>query len=257
MSSSATHARSFVRRLPAVAAGATGAAAAFAVIGLPATSMAATHAQAGQHTTARVASVAKPAADAAHAAHAVHQAAKHAAAPVTYTVKSGDTLSSIARHHYQDSKFWPVLFWANKHAIKYANDIAVGQVLTVPAKPSHIPDAPSTLSAPAPAPAPVQQAAPAASSDSVQSAPVQSSSVSTAGDSAFQQCVISRESGGNSQVMNSSGHYGLYQFSASTWAAYGGNPADFGHASTAEQNQVFNNAIAQGGQSNWSAYDGC
>jgi hypothetical protein len=25
----------------------------------------------------------------------------------------------------------------------------------------------------------------------------------------------------------------------------------------AEQNQVFNNAIAQGGQSNWSPYDGC
>jgi hypothetical protein len=30
--------------------------------------------------------------------------------------------------------------------------------------------------------------------------------------------------------MNSSGHYGLYQFSASTWAAARGNPADFGHA---------------------------
>jgi hypothetical protein len=25
----------------------------------------------------------------------------------------------------------------------------------------------------------------------------------------------------------------------------------------AEQNQVFDNAIAAGGQSNWSAYDGC
>jgi hypothetical protein len=79
---------------------------------------------------------------------------------------------------------------------------------------------------------------------------------SSAGGS-FQACVIARESGGNSQVMNSSGHYGLYQFSASTWAAYGGSPADFGHASVAEQNQVFNNAIAAGGQSNWSLYDGC
>ena len=57
--------------------------------------------------------------------------------------------------------------------------------------------------------------------------------------------------------MNSSGHYGLYQFSASTWAAYGGNPADFGNASVAEQNQVFDNAIAAGGQSNWAPYDGC
>jgi hypothetical protein len=57
--------------------------------------------------------------------------------------------------------------------------------------------------------------------------------------------------------MNSSGHYGLYQFSASTWAAYGGSPGSFGNASVAQQNQVFSNAIAQGGQSNWSAYDGC
>jgi hypothetical protein len=69
--------------------------------------------------------------------------------------------------------------------------------------------------------------------------------------------VIARESGGNAQVMNATGHYGLYQFSASTWAAYGGNPADFGNASVAEQNRVFNNALAAGGQSNWSPYDGC
>jgi hypothetical protein len=108
---------------------------------------------------------------------------------------------------------------------------------------------------------PVQQ------SSTTQSAPVEQSasvsdasdtaSVSTSGDGSFQACVISRESGGDSQVMNSSGHYGLYQFSASTWAAYGGNPADFGDASAAEQNQVFDNAVSQGGESNWSAYDGC
>jgi len=46
-------------------------------------------------------------------------------------------------------------------------------------------------------------------------------------------------------------------FSASTWAEYGGDPADFGDASVAEQNQVFDTAIADGGESNWSAYDGC
>ena len=74
---------------------------------------------------------------------------------------------------------------------------------------------------------------------------------------AFGQCVIARESGGNAQIMNSTGHYGLYQFSAATWAAYGGNPADFGHASAAEQNQVFANALAAGGESNWAPYDGC
>jgi len=58
--------------------------------------------------------------------------------------------------------------------------------------------------------------------------------------------------------MNASGHYGLYQFSASTWAAYGGSAADFGHASVAEQNQVFANAMSTpGGANNWAPYDGC
>ena len=90
------------------------------------------------------------------------------------------------------------------------------------------------------------------------SAPASSPATVNPGDySGFQQCVIARESGGNAQVMNSTGHYGLYQFSASTWAAYGGNPGDFGHASVAEQNQVFANAMAAGGQSNWAPYDGC
>ncbi len=83
-------------------------------------------------------------------------------------------------------------------------------------------------------------------------------SVGTAGMGAFQACVIARESGGNPQVMNSTGHYGLYQFSYSTWVAYGGNPADFGHASVSEQNQVFANAMATpGGADNWAPYDGC
>ena len=91
----------------------------------------------------------------------------------------------------------------------------------------------------------------------LQAAPRAATAATYSGSGSFQSCVIARESGGNSQVMNGSGHYGLYQFSASTWAAYGGSPSSFGHASVAQQNQVFNNAIAAGGQSNWSAYDGC
>ena len=76
--------------------------------------------------------------------------------------------------------------------------------------------------------------------------------------SGYQQCVISRESGGQSQIMNSSGHYGLYQFSASTWAAYGGSPADFGHASPAEQTRIYENVVAAGATyGTWSEWDGC
>jgi LysM repeat protein len=270
------------RRLPIAAAPALcGVAAAFALAGTPAASAAVTSAPAAKAVTQHVVATARETAARPEAAHAkllssARPAAKHAApAAVKYTVKSGDTLSAIAQHFYSNPAYWPALYWANHSEVRYANEIQAGQVLDVPAKPSTIPSAPSVL-APAPAPAPVEtssvveQSAPVEQAAPVeQSAPVESTaseaapaatsdtSVSTAGDSSFQSCVIARESGGNSQVMNSSGHYGLYQFSASTWAEYGGNPADFGNASAAEQNQVFNTAVADGGASNWSAYDGC
>ena len=191
----------------------------------------------------------------------------HRTAAATYVIKPGDTLASIAQRHYHSSDYWPVLYWANHGAIKDANEVQTGQVLAVPAKPAKVPAAPKAL-VPSQAPStgtgtstgistvsydesnsPASTAAPAPAA--------QTASTSTGSTSSFQACVIAAESGGNSQVMNSSGHYGLYQFSASTWAAYGGNPADFGNASVAEQNRVFNNAIAAGGESNWAPYDGC
>jgi len=189
----------------------------------------------------------------------------HRALSATYVVKSGDTLASIAQHLYHSPDYWPVLYWANHGKIKYANEIQAGQVLTVSAKPAKIPSAPTVL---APSPAPTTSTAGYGGSYSsastaeaapvqTESTPVQTQSTYTGSSGSFQSCVIAAESGGNSQVTNSSGHYGLYQFSASTWAAYGGNSADFGNASVAEQNQVFGNAIAAGGASNWAPYDGC
>jgi LysM repeat protein len=172
-----------------------------------------------------------------------------------YTVKAGDSLSAIAERSYHNEKAWPVLYWANRSRIHWANVIEAGQVLRIPVEPARIP-APPALLGPASIPM-AETAAPQATpaSASAQGAVETSSSATPSGS--FAQCVIARESGGQTQVMNATGHYGLYQFSASTWAAYGGSPADFGHASASEQNQVFNNAIASGGQSNWSAYDGC
>ena len=177
-----------------------------------------------------------------------------------YTVRAGDTLSTIAGKVYHDPGAWPVLYWANRDKIRWANSVDAGEVLTVPVKPARIPAAPSQLGpaaevAPVAAQASTEQAATVPQAAEV-AEPAQSASTYT-GSGSFQECVISSESGGNSQVTNSSGHYGLYQFSSSTWAEYGGNPAEFGDASVAEQNQVFDNAIAAGGQSNWSAYDGC
>jgi hypothetical protein len=183
---------------------------------------------------------------------ALRGASGSAAQAASYTVRSGDSLSAIAGKVYHKQNAWPVLYWANRDKVHWANMLSEGQVLKVPALPGKIPAAPSQLG---PAPAPV--AAPAAPAAASASAPVQAAASYSGASGSYQACVIARESGGNSQIMNSSGHYGLYQFSESTWVAYGGSAGDFGHASVSEQNRVFNNAMAQGGQSNWSPYDGC
>jgi hypothetical protein len=184
---------------------------------------------------------------------AVRQTSGNTSRPARYTVRSGDSLSGIAGKVYHKQNAWTVLYWANRGTIHWANMISEGQVLKVPALPAKIPAAPSQLG---PAPAPAPAAAPARASASAPTQAAAAGSYSGARGS-YAACVIARESGGNSQVMNGSGHYGLYQFSASTWQAYGGSAGDFGHASVSEQNRVFNNAMAQGGQSNWSPYDGC
>jgi murein DD-endopeptidase MepM/ murein hydrolase activator NlpD len=184
----------------------------------------------------------------------------------SYVVQPGDTLSAIAAAH---GTTWPALAEANHLA--NPNLIFPGQVIvldssTSASSTSYTYSAPvqHTYTAPTPtysAPvqhtytAPVQHTYSTPSVRTVSAAPVSSSSVTPT--SSFQSCVISRESGGNSQVMNSSGHYGLYQFSASTWAAYGGSPSTFGNATAAQQTAVFNNAMAAGGASNWAPYDGC
>jgi LysM repeat protein len=175
-----------------------------------------------------------------------HLLAAVASTPATYTVRAGDSLSVIAGRVYHDQAAWPAIYWANHSKVRSANDISVGQVLRIPAKPAKIPSAPAQ----------VASVVVASASAGVTYAPAETASTYS-GNGGFASCVIARESGGNSQVMNSSGHYGLYQFSASTWEEYGGSAGDFGNASVAEQNQVFDNALAAGGQSNWSAYDGC
>jgi LysM repeat protein len=222
-----------------------------------------THSTVAEHTVAT---------KAAHAATArLDSAVRPAQASHNYTVKSGDTLSTIASAAYGQARDWQWLFHKNNTKVRNPNLIYPGQVLSVPANPPANYTLPASELPAAPAPA---AAAPAASTSSSQGdgavsqqaapaqAPVQAAAAATTYSGggpggSFGACVRARESGGNPQVMNSSGHYGLYQFSASTWAAYGGSPASFGNASVAQQNQVFANALAQGGQSNWSPYDGC
>jgi LysM repeat protein len=180
------------------------------------------------------------------------------AASVTVTVHSGNNLSELAVQYCGSAHAndWTGIYETNKAVIGgNPNLIIPGQRLKIRCyDPSYL------LSAAAPVQHSSNAGAPPTSTH--QSSPTYAGSgpaqqVNPGDYSGFQACVISRESGGNSQVMNSSGHYGLYQFAAGTWAAYGGNPGDFGHASVSEQNQVFANAMAAGGESNWAPYDGC
>jgi LysM repeat protein len=155
----------------------------------------------------------------------------HAMLLTTYVVTPGNTLSGIAASH---SVSLAAVEAANPQIVN-PNLIYVGETVFIPGS--------------LPSQAPVSQ---------VSQAPVSQVSPSNLGaPGSFQACVIQRESGGDAQVMNSSGHYGLYQFSESTWVEAGGNPADFGHASVSEQNQVFNSAYALWGVSPWQPYDGC
>ena len=183
-----------------------------------------------------------------------------------YTVRPGDSISGVAQAKCGTSKDWTGIYAASRKlhlTARNANVLTIGQELAISCD-----EVPSMLDR---APQHVEQARVLTSvnvsthsqsprsqaSTTVEQARGNYGNVSASSYSGFEQCVIARESGGNSQVMNSTGHYGLFQFSASTWAAYGGSPADFGHASASEQEAVFNTAMAQGGESNWSPYDGC
>jgi nucleoid-associated protein YgaU len=50
----------------------------------------------------------------------------------TYTVSSGDTLSKIARHFYNDSNEWQRIFNANRDVLSNPDRIYPGQHLRIP-----------------------------------------------------------------------------------------------------------------------------
>ena len=171
--------------------------------------------------------------------------------PAEIVVRRGDSLSGIAaRYHIE----WPGLYEANRAVVGGNPDLLTpGERLRLPSK-----AAAARLAASYRPSAVAVTWVPSAASSITQPAAAEATSPEPAASAgSFQQCVISRESGGDAQVMNGSGHYGLYQFSYSSWVAAGGNPADFGNASVAEQNQVFATAYTEDGTSPWAPYDGC
>lgn len=180
----------------------------------------------------------------------------------TYTVRPGDSVSSVAARRCGTARDWTGIYAASRTrhwTARNANVLTAGQHLYLSC--AYLPS--MLRYAPAPPPPPVIRAVTVSTGyHRAYSAPVRrsytpASSGTYHGSGSMQQCIISRESGGNSQVMNGSGHYGLYQFSSSTWAAHGGSPSSFGHASVAEQNRVYYSTVAANGYSDWAPYDGC
>lgn len=71
------------------------------------------------------------------------------------------------------------------------------------------------------------------------------------------ECISMVEHGGSYSRSSNPSHFGRYQFSPGSWKAHGGNPAHWGSASPAEQDQVFENAMNTGATGEWTPYDGC
>ena len=102
-------------------------------------------------------------------------------------------------------------------------------------------------------PAVVQAPAPAVP------APATVTTVSTAGEGAFEQCVEMRESGDDPTAYNaSSGASGLFGFLLSTWDSLGlGYPGGAYTAPASVQQQGFRIEYTRAGTSPWRPYDGC
>ncbi len=87
-------------------------------------------------------------------------------------------------------------------------------------------------------------------------APAPSGGGGDAASSPLGVCIRNAEEGG-SYAWGPGNGGGAYQFALGTWEAYGGAASQFGVAGPAYQDQIFDNAIAAGGASNWTNYDGC
>ena len=101
-----------------------------------------------------------------------------------------------------------------------------------------------------------QQQAAAQPTPAPSAAPAPSSSGGDAANSPLGVCIRNSEEGG-SYAWGPGNGGGAYQFLLGTWEKYGGAASEYGVAGPAYQDQIFDNAIAAGGASNWTSYDGC
>ena len=178
----------------------------------------------------------------------MHPAAAHHASHDQYRVRSGDTLSNIARHEYGKASDWPAVWWANRHQVPNPGLITAGQRLRLPN--NHHVKAWLTRAAQAATPAPSS----AAPTSSTASAPASASpSALPAAGGANWAAIAACESGGNWSANTGNGFYGGLQFTQGTWDAYGGGQyaASANEASQAQQIAVAERVLAGQGIGAW------
>jgi hypothetical protein len=198
-----------------------------------------------------------------HAPHApavqtTTTAYKAPAAPFRYTVKNGDTLSAISAKRLRDPARWPALWWVNRRRISNPNEITTGMQLSMPLKSlrGRWLQRRADKAIPKPRIVTTSYHAPAKAAAPDPPAPSGGGGPYGASPGSFEQCVITRESGGNPQAVNaSSGAGGLFQFLPSTWAdlGYSGLPEN---ASVGLQYAAYAKLYAEDGMAPWDA-DGC
>ncbi len=170
----------------------------------------------------------------------LHAAPAHHTPPGYYTVKPGDTLSSIAHKAYGSRSDWPALWWTNRHQIANPDAIVAGQRLRLstwhPRKAWIVRAAMAASTPPAPA----------ASAQSPSSLPATSSAPSYSGGSSSGgvnwDAIAACESGGNWSTSTGNGFSGGLQFSQGTWDAYGGAQYSSTAAGASRSQQI---AVAQ------------
>jgi hypothetical protein len=190
-------------------------------------------------------------------ANAVTQSAGNHS-PRHYTVRKGDTLSSIAARYLGASRRGLGLWAANKGVVgRNPNAIRPGERLKLVNagltrgewRHVHQVNAPKVITVP-------QQ------HHSVWRDPVGSFTHSTrhavaqaaapsANVGGVWGCIAQHESGGNPATNTGNGFYGMYQFTISSWRAAGGGPGLPSDYSAAEQLRVAEHLQAMSGWGNW------
>ncbi len=166
-------------------------------------------------------------------------------APATHEVRTGESLSGIARCELGNGDRWTELLELNRDRIGDPDLIEAGWVLVLPEKGAGACPEPATTAASIPA---RPRASRSASAPARKTAAVRRSGAPAAGGLAS---VRNCESGGDYGAVSANGTYrGAYQFDRRTWASVGGS-GDPAAASPDEQDRRAATLYARRGTSAW------